>query len=97
MSFSVKGTVGTGRGNERTTLNGNAKTMTFRMAGVIRKWPFLVLSLLVLGTATAATAAVTTPASTYTPPLFLITPTALVFGAVPVGSTTASQSIKSRM
>jgi hypothetical protein len=102
MSFSVKGTGGTGRGEEKTALSGGGektalsgrvKASTFRMTGVIRKWPFLLLSLLVLGTATAATAADTAPTSTSTPPLFLITPTALAFGAVPVGSTSASQSI----
>jgi hypothetical protein len=73
-------------------LAGDAIRKAFRLPRAVRKWPVVVLSLAVVGITTGAvTAAV--PATTTGPPPFLITPKALAFGDVPVGSTAASQEI----
>jgi hypothetical protein len=68
--------------------------MAIRLAKGVRKWPFIVVSLAVIS-ATTGVVAVTAAAVTNTsqPSLFLMTPRALAFGDVPVGSTTASQEI----
>jgi hypothetical protein len=96
MSFQIKRTVENRRRakGERITREGDPKMKGFRPTTVVRKWPFIVLSLAVMGAATGAvavTAAALTTASQ--PPPFLITPKALAFGDVPVGSTAASQEI----
>jgi hypothetical protein len=61
-----------------------------RLARATGKWPLVALSALLV--ASGAGVAVSA-ASASSPPLFLITPRALAFGYVPIGSTATSQEI----
>ena len=64
--------------------------MSFRLSRRVRKWPVMVLSLAVVGSGLGWAAADTSASS---PTLFLISPKALAFGYIPIGSTAPSQII----
>ena len=65
--------------------------MSFRLSRRVRKWPVMVLSLAVVGSGLGWAAADGSDASS--PTLFLISPKALAFGYIPIGSTAPSQII----
>jgi hypothetical protein len=65
--------------------------MHFRLSRANCKWPLIALSLAVAGSGTAVGIV---SASASGPPLFLITPKALAFGYVPIGSTAPTQQIQ---
>jgi hypothetical protein len=62
----------------------------FRRVPTARSWLFIALLPVLIGSGAGIAAA---EVSTSGPPPFLITPTALAFGYVPIGSTSASQTI----
>jgi hypothetical protein len=64
--------------------------MRFGLGWIIRKWLVVVLSVAVVGLGVGFA---TTLASASSPPLFLITPNALVFGYTPIGSTAPTQTV----
>jgi hypothetical protein len=64
--------------------------MRFPMDQRMRRWPLIALALVLVGSGVGVAATV---ASASGPTLFLITPKALAFGDIPIGSTAPTQTI----